>query len=44
MKVFKRRFEDYLLMAKTRCEWEALKFDTTTQKLHEFPDTLHKLR
>ena len=29
-------------MAKTRCEWDALKFDPSTQKLHEFLDVLQK--
>ena len=38
--IFKRRFGDYLSMAKARCEWDALKFDPSTQKLHEILDTL----
>ena len=38
MTVFKLRFGDYLSMAKARCEWDALKFDPSTQKLHEFLD------
>ena len=42
MTIFKRRFGDYLLMAKARCEWDSLKFDPTTQKLHEFLDVLQK--
>ena len=42
MTIFKRRFGDYLLMAKARCEWDALKFDHSTQKLHEFLDVLQK--
>ena len=42
MTIFKRRFGDYLSMAKARCEWDALKFDPSTQKLHEFLDTLQK--
>ena len=42
MAVFKRRFGDYLSMAKARCEWDALKFDPSTQKLHEFLDVLQK--
>ena len=42
MSIFKRRFGDYLSMAKARCEWDALKFDPSTQKLHEFPDVLQK--
>ena len=42
MEVFKRRFGDYLSMAKARCEWDALKFDPSTQKLHEFLDVLQK--
>ena len=29
-------------MAKARCEWNALKFDPSTQKLHEFLDVLQK--
>ena len=40
--IFKRRFGDYLSMAKARCEWDALKFDPSTQKLHEFLDVLQK--
>ena len=27
-------------MAKARCEWDALKFDPSTQKLHEILDVL----
>ena len=42
MTVFKRRFEDYLSMAKASCEWDALKFDLSTQKLYEFLDVLQK--
>ena len=42
MTIFKRQFGDYLSMAKARCEWYALKFDPSTQKLHEFLDTLQK--
>ena len=42
MMIFKRRFGDYLSMAKARCEWDALKFDPSTQKLHEFLDVLQK--
>ena len=42
MTIFKRRFWDYLSMAKARCEWDALKFDPSTQKLHEFLDVLQK--
>ena len=42
MTIFKRRFGDYLSMAKARCEWDALKFDPSTQKLHELLDTLQK--
>ena len=42
MTIFKRRFGDYLWMAKARCEWDALKFDPSTQKLHEFLDVLQK--
>ena len=29
MTIFKRRFGDYLLMAKTRCEWDTLKLLVT---------------
>ena len=39
---FKRRFGDYLSMAKARCEWDTLKFDPSTQKLHEFLNSLQK--
>ena len=42
MTIFKRRFGDYLSMAKARCEWDALKFDPSNQKLHEFLDILQK--
>ena len=42
MTIFKRRFGDYLSMAKARCERDALKFDPSTQKLHEFLDVLQK--
>ena len=42
MTIFKRRFGDYLSMAKARCEWDALKFDPSTQKLNEFLDVLQK--
>ena len=44
MTIFKRRFGDYLSMAKARCEWGALRFDRSTQKLHEFLDLLQKNR
>ena len=40
--VFKRRFGDFQFSPKARCEWDALHFDTTKQKLHEFLDVLHK--
>ena len=40
--IFKRRFGDYLLMTKARCEWDALEFDPSTHKLHEFLDVLQK--
>ena len=40
--IFKRRFGDYLSMAKARCEWDALKFDPSTQKLHELLDVLQR--
>ena len=42
MTIFKRRFGNYLSMAKARCEWDALRFDPSTQKLHEFSDALQK--
>ena len=42
MTIFKRQFGDYLSMAKARCEWDSLKLDPATQKLHEFPDVLQK--
>ena len=42
MTIFKRRFDDYLSMAKARCEWDSLKFNPSTQKLHEFLDALQK--
>ena len=42
MTIFERRFGDYLSMAKERCEWEALNFDPSPQKLHEFLDVLQK--
>ena len=43
MTIFKRRFGDYLSMTKARCEWDALKFDPSMQKLHEFLDVLQKI-
>ena len=42
MTIFKRRFGDYLSMAKARCEWDALKFDPSVQKLQKFLDVLQK--
>ena len=39
---FKRRFGDFQSSAKARCEWDALHFDPTKRKLHEFLDTLQK--
>ena len=42
MTTFKRRFGDYLSIAKARCERDTLKFDPATQKLHEFLDSLQK--
>ena len=30
MAIFKRRFGDYMSMAKTVCEWDSLKFDPST--------------
>ena len=35
---FKRRFGDFQSSAKARCEWDALYFDPTKEKLHEFLD------
>ena len=40
---FKRSFGDFQSSAKARCEWDALHFDPTKQKLHEFLDTLQKI-
>ena len=42
MTIFKQRFGDYLSMAKARCKWDALKFDPSNKKLHEFLDVLRK--
>ena len=42
MTIFKRRFGDYLSLAKARCEWDTLRFDPSTQKLHELLDVLQK--
>ena len=42
MTVFKRCFGDYLSMAKARCDWDALRFDLSTQKLHNFLVILQK--
>ena len=42
MTIFKRRFGDCLSMVKARCEWDALKFDPSNQKLHKFLDILQK--
>ena len=39
---FKRRFGDFQSSAEARCEWDALHFDPTKQKLHEFLDALQK--
>ena len=39
---FKRRFGDFQSSAKARCEWDALHFDPTKQKFHEFLDALQK--
>ena len=39
---FKRRFGDFQSSAKARCEWDALHFYPTKQKLHEFLDALQK--
>ena len=39
---FKRRFGDFQSSAKARCELDALHFDPTKQKLHEFLDALQK--
>ena len=42
MTILKRCFGDYLSMAKTRCELDALRFDPSTQKLHDFLELLQK--
>ena len=42
MTIFKSRFGNCLSVANARCEWDALKFDPSTQKLHEFLDVLQK--
>ena len=39
---FKRRFGDFQSSAKARCEWDALHFDPTKQKLLKFLDALQK--
>ena len=39
---FKRRFGDFQSAATARCEWDALHFDPTKQKFHEFLDMLQK--
>ena len=39
---FKRRFGDFQSSAKARCEWDALHFTPTKQKLHKLLDTLQK--
>ena len=39
---FKRRFGDFQSSAKARCEWDALHFDPTKPKLHEFFFILQK--
>ena len=39
---FKRRFGDFQLAAKARCEWDALHFDPNKQKHHEFLNMLQK--
>ena len=39
---FKRCFGDFQLSAKARCEWDALHFDPTKQKLYEFLDIFQK--
>ena len=39
---FKRGFGDFQSAAKARCEWGALHFDPTKQKLHDFLDILQK--
>ena len=41
---FKRRVGDFQSSAKARCEWDALHFDPTKQKLHKFLDILQKNR
>ena len=42
MTIFKRRFGDYLSMAKARCEWDALKIHSSTKSFYEFLDLLQK--
>ena len=39
---FKRRFGDFQFSATARCEWAALQFDPTKQKMHECLDVLQK--
>ena len=39
---FKSCFGDFQSSAKARCEWDALHFDPTKQKLHEILDILQK--
>ena len=39
---FKRLFGDFQSSAKASCEWDALHFDPTKQKLHELLDILQK--
>ena len=39
---FKRLFGDFQSSATARCDWDALHFDPTKQKLHEFLDILQK--
>ena len=43
MTIFKRRFGDYLSMAKARCEWDALKFDLRTRNSTNFWTYFKKL-
>ena len=35
-------FRGFPVFRKARCEWDALYFDPTKQKLHEFLDTTQK--
>ena len=39
---FEQRFGDFQSSAKARCDWDALHFDPTKQKLHDFLDVLQR--